>query len=225
METKICKNCGKELPIEEFGLNPNSKNGHICTCKRCQSGLPKEEFLVCPVCGQKLPYYNFSTGGKYGRIWLCKECEQANPEWRKKSFRMKYDQEFKDKINAYKRDNRKANFESEMWRAAKRRAKENNLEFNIEISDIIIPEICPILEVPLIKGDINNYEYTPSLDRIDNSKGYIKGNIMVISKKANSMKNSASWEELKKFCKNILRYSPNNSENETIEYENKESHS
>ena len=154
---------------------------------------------------------------------ICKNCEHKNPKWRKKSFRMKYDTNFRDKINAYKRENRKTNFEAEMWRAAKRRANERGLEFNIEISDINIPELCPILEVPLVKGDSNNYEYTPSLDRIDNTKGYIKGNIIVMSKKANSMKNSASWEELQKFCKNILRYSPNNSKYEAIEYKNKES--
>lgn len=47
------------------------------------------------------------------------------------------------------------------------------------------------------------------IDKIDNSKGYVKGNIQIISMKANAMKNSASLEELHTFCKNILRYSPN----------------
>lgn len=64
-----------------------------------------------------------------------------------------------------------------MWKAARKRAAERGLEFNIEESDIIIPEICPILEVPFQFGTRNNYDYSPSLDRIDNTKGYIKGNI------------------------------------------------
>ena len=85
--------------------------------------------------------------------------------------------------------------------------------------------MCPILEVPLEFGTKGNYEYSPSIDRIDNSKGYIKGNIQIISKKANSMKNSASLDELRKFCKNVLRYSLNNDEKEIIESENKESQS
>ena len=65
--------------------------------------------------------------------------------------------------------------------------------------------MCPILEVPLEFGTKGNYEFSPSIDRIDNSKGYVKGNIQIISKKANSMKNSASAEELRTFCKNILK--------------------
>ena len=83
------------------------------------------------------------------------------------------------------------------------------LEFNLELSDIVIPEKCPLLEVPFHFGTKECYDYSPSIDRIDNSKGYVKGNIQIISMKANAMKNSASLEELYTFCKNILRYSPN----------------
>jgi hypothetical protein len=46
--------------------------------------------------------------------------------------------------------------------------------------------------------------YSPSLDRIDNNKGYIKGNVEVISWKANIMKSNASPEELVEFAKAIL---------------------
>lgn len=82
--------------------------------------------------------------------------------------------------------------------------------------------ICPILEVPIIVGTKGEYEYSPSIDRIDNSKGYIKGNVQIISKKANSMKNSATSTELITFCKNILRYSLNSIKKEDTELQDKE---
>ena len=46
---------------------------------------------------------------------------------------------------------------------------------------------------------------SPSLDRMDNSKGYVKGNVQVISHKANSMKFSASKDELLKFAEWVMR--------------------
>ena len=219
MITKICKKCGKELPIEEFAKNPGSKDGHINTCKRCRNGFPKEEILYCPVCEKKLPYYNFNTGrGPTGRNWLCSDCESKYPlEWKLSKFRRKHDPAFRKRQDEIDRKSRIKNFARGMWRAAKRRAKLKNIEFTIDPSDIIIPDKCPLLEVPFVYGEGHNDDYTPSLDRIDNEKGYIKGNIQVISMKANSMKNSASLEELQTFCKNILRYSPNNNKKEVIE--------
>ena len=49
-----------------------------------------------------------------------------------------------------------------------------------------------------------NHRSSATVDRIDNSKGYIKGNVMVISRLANAMKNEASFEELEIFSKNII---------------------
>ena len=80
-----------------------------------------------------------------------------------------------------------------MFFAAKSRAKKKDREFNLELSDITIPERCPILGVLLQY----NSDYAPSIDRIDSSKGYIKGNVRVISKRANVLKNNATIEELK----------------------------
>ncbi len=87
---------------------------------------------------------------------------------------------------------------------AKSRAKKRNLEFNIEVSDIIIPEKCPYLGNDLVIGVNGNNKYSPSLDRIDPTKGYIKGNIQVVSRLYNSMKWDSSKEELIHFCKSVL---------------------
>lgn len=95
-----------------------------------------------------------------------------------------------------KRNRRKAP-EKRMWLAARQRAKERGLPFNLEKGTIVIPELCPILKVPMVVGT----RYAPSLDRIDPSLGYISGNVWVISRKANVMKNDATLEELQEFSK------------------------
>ena len=80
--------------------------------------------------------------------------------------------------------------------AAKQRAKEKGTEFSITESDLTIPEFCPILGIPLIRVGTIATDNSPSIDRIDSTKGYIKGNVQVISKKANTLKNSSSLSEL-----------------------------
>jgi hypothetical protein len=87
---------------------------------------------------------------------------------------------------------------------AKTRAKKFNIDFTIDETDIVIPEKCPILGIPITKTDGLYLKgpqlYSLSIDRIDNTKGYVKGNICIISHQANVMKNSASPEELLKFA-------------------------
>ena len=89
-----------------------------------------------------------------------------------------------------------------LFKLAKKRALKKGLEFNIELKDIHIPKRCPILKVLLICST----RYSPSIDRIYPDKGYIKGNIVVISTLANSMKANATPKELLIFAKNIKKY-------------------
>lgn len=90
------------------------------------------------------------------------------------------------KRKAYLCDPRKWLF----W-AAKRRAKNSGLEFTLTQNDIpVIPVLCPVLLIPLIikSGSCGPGVNSPTLDRIDNSKGYVPDNIAIISWKANSHK-------------------------------------
>lgn len=93
-----------------------------------------------------------------------------------------------------------------LWYRAKESAKIRNREFNLEVEDIIIPTHCPYLGVELIfnVGNHNSPNYF-SIDRIDSSKGYVKGNVQIISHLANAMKNQATKEQLITFSQNILK--------------------
>ena len=78
--------------------------------------------------------------------------------------------------------------------------KRNNIPFNLEIADIKIPAVCPIFGEPLIPGS-KDIKYIPSLDRVIPNLGYVKGNVQVISFRANSKKKDATLEELKAILK------------------------
>ena len=84
-----------------------------------------------------------------------------------------------------------------MLRLAKKRSKKRNIFFNITIEDIDIGTECPILGTPFRVGRANWHD-SPSLDRIDNRRGYEKDNVIVVSMMANSIKNQATPEQIKK---------------------------
>lgn len=85
-----------------------------------------------------------------------------------------------------------------MFNDAKKRAKQKNLEFSITLEDIQIPEYCPVLGIKLFVVGGKRTDNSPSLDRVDNLRGYEKDNIRVISSRANSLKNNGSIEEFRK---------------------------
>lgn len=84
------------------------------------------------------------------------------------------------------------------------RARFKNLICDICSEDIILVRKCKFLNVELEYGNTRATNNSASIDRIIPSLGYVKGNIQVISNLANTMKNSASEEELISFAKNSL---------------------
>lgn len=95
--------------------------------------------------------------------------------------------------------------EYKMHQRAKVRAKILNREFNLEVDDIKIPTHCPILGVKLTtKIGSGGAQNSPSLDRINSTKGYTKDNIQVISSMANRMKSDASKDQLLTFANWVL---------------------
>lgn len=77
------------------------------------------------------------------------------------------------------------------------RAKKRGLEFDLAPEDLRYPEYCPVLGIKLVPGRVEGFNACPSVDRFDNTKGYTKDNIRVISARANSLKKDASIQEMR----------------------------
>ena len=94
-------------------------------------------------------------------------------------------------------------------RRIKSRSKEINVEFNLtkEYLESIYPTdgMCPLLNIALNWHSPPKHDSTPSLDRIDNSEGYIKGNVQWVSWRANRCKNDATPDELLMLAQNYKK--------------------
>jgi hypothetical protein len=77
------------------------------------------------------------------------------------------------------------------------RAKKKGLPFDLTLEDVLIPEFCPVFGIPLIMRAGKFNDNSPSLDRIIPEKGYVKGNVIIMSYRANRIKCHASLAELK----------------------------
>ena len=160
---------------------------------------------VCGKCKEHLPLSEFvkDKNRKDGLRWGCKSCSKG----------------YQDNVCRFK-----------FWFQGKKSdAKRNGVEFTIEPTDIPgvkiewyntrkqgssdtwrgikYPKVCPVLGIKLdwgMGGRTGGRSKSPSLDRIDSTKGYIKGNVMMISMLANQMKSNATPEQLNQFCRYFL---------------------
>lgn len=89
-----------------------------------------------------------------------------------------------------------------LWSGRRGDAKKRGIEFTITVEDVIIPEVCPVLGIPIvcIAGTART-DNSPSIDRIDNTKGYVPGNVVVTSWRANMLKKDATLNELQMLAK------------------------
>lgn len=116
-------------------------------------------------------------------------------------------EENRDRLRANMKRWIENNPEAHILNRTRASAKNRGLEFNLTLDDIVIPEVCPYLGIPLTQRlDGNGRSWSSaSVDRMDPTKGYVKGNIEIISTKANTMKNNASPEELLMFAQNVIK--------------------
>lgn len=154
----------------------------------------------CTVCKEEKSEDNFYVEIKKNNKTcvkrLCRDCRRLKMQ--------KYRSENRELVNstAKKSHNRtrRQNPQYALIAAAKCRAKKQSLPFNLKKTDIIIPEFCPVLGIKLNFniGQKCGGDNSPSIDRIIPELGYVTGNIQVISKRANSIKNFGTIEDHKR---------------------------
>jgi len=83
-----------------------------------------------------------------------------------------------------------------MFSAAKARSTIKGIPFTITLGDILLPARCPVLGCVLEFGQGRATDFSPSLDRVIPEMGYVPGNVLVISNRANRIKNNATVQEL-----------------------------
>lgn len=148
----------------------------------CIDGVEKHH---CGKCKEYKPFNDFYRNNRSptGYQTYCKVCvkEYASGEnwveWRKERY--------------YRNPART------IWIEARGRARRAQLPFDIDPEDCQIPEFCPVLGIKLTpKGKGTHSDSTPTLDKVDPNKGYTKGNVNIISWKANRIKSNCSDPEV-----------------------------
>lgn len=98
-----------------------------------------------------------------------------------------------------------------LYHIGRARARQKNIEWNLEISDIVVPKRCPVLGMKLVMNSVTPKNNSATIDRINPKIGYIKSNVAVISHLANKIKNNATCEEIKKTYQWLKKNENNNS--------------
>lgn len=199
---KKCFKCEKELSEENFSVDKSKKDKKSIYCLSCLSDIRKE-------------WYRIHKERELNRAKSYRDSNKNNTDYilKKIKHNKKYRTEHANEIHEKKSKNRTVLLQrrrelrrlrlendpvSVMLESSKCRAKKKNLKHSITKDDISIPDICPVLGIPLKIGKGLPTDNSPSLDRIDNSKGYVEGNVIVISHRANTLKRNSTIEELEK---------------------------
>ncbi len=150
----------------------------------------------CSKCALVLPFEKFAKCTKTVYQYVCKACAKEYRDLVQN----------KDHRRYLEKRWRKENPAKAMITAAKGRARKAGVPFSISAEDIMIPEYCPVLGNRLEKSEGVPTDNSPSLDKVIPALGYVKGNVRVISWRANRLKGDASLEELKLIVKYLKEH-------------------
>ena len=151
---------------------------------------------TCPKRGQ-VKSATISSSRNWAVLYPDRARESRKRNWAKhREHRLVERKLFRDK--AYL-NNPKETWLSDTFRAARCRAKKLGLPFDKQIPDLELPDVCPVLGIPLnYHAQLGKHSpNSPSLDRIVPERGYVASNLRVISNRANMLKNNASLAEMR----------------------------
>jgi hypothetical protein len=156
----------------------------------------------CVECGRHQPPEAFYWKDAKTRLSSrCRSCKSAhykeNPHRAKERAAAWYAAN-RDRALARDRAYRRESISRVLLSAARSRAKRLGLPFDLTEKDIVVPDVCPVLGIPLAVQEGRSTPNSPSLDRIIPSLGYVRGNVVVVSHRANTIKSDACVEELRR---------------------------
>lgn len=189
---KTCRTCGEEKTEAAYYQHDNMASGTLSECKECHTiywrklrekrresldPYSSDSKRTCRECGEELPPKAFSRNNAYssGLESDCRAC-------------------LSKKQAAYKANN----VNKTLWSSRKNYAKAQGIPFTIGVEDVVVPTHCPILGIELKLGKGKARNESPTLDRILPKKGYVPGNIAVISHRANRLKSDMTLDEAKR---------------------------
>lgn len=185
-----CDCCSKEYEYKHGTWSFKRAKYHYCS-NECKKKGNNERSIIernCVICGMNFKIYKSEIKRSYKHGKCCSEsCANKN---RNTTHGMSKTTEYM------------------IYSCAKQRAKKQGVPFDIELSDIIIPDKCPLLEINIKSSKGSPTHNSPSLDKIIPKLGYVKGNIWVVSHRANWLKNDASVEEIELLLKNLKNKTP-----------------
>lgn len=160
---------------------------------------------TCNCCGLNFPLSGFhiQRKGKFGRQAKCKKCTSDTYYVRnreaviERTRQRRATEEGREQERQWQRARRRSNPLVRMVQEAKARATKKGIPFGITADHLEMPEVCPVLGIEISMGMGARADCSPSIDRIDSTKGYVPGNVRVISWRANRLKNDATLEEMK----------------------------
>jgi hypothetical protein len=196
----VCS-CGQEVEVLDYHLKSGaSSRCRICSGRNCNPAIIGEQIrkvkgsnqCLCKCgCGGLTKWMSVSAF-RTNRITRCTDCGNLT-----------HFKGYKDISGAY-------------WRLLRESSLERGYVFDIDIVDVWDmfeqqDRKCALSGLTINfsrKVSKDSRTQTASIDRIDNTQGYIKGNIQIVHKKLNFMKHTSTMEEFIELCNLVAQRNP-----------------